>query len=158
MRGPGRWRDRGSTTAELAVGLPALILFLLFALGAVDAVLARMQCVDAARDAALGAARGGDGEAIGRARAPRGALVSVTVDGEFARASVRLDVRPLGAHLPGVTVTADSVAEIEPADSGQPTGSGDTESAAPRFGAPGSAAPRSSAPGSGYTESDGRPH
>ncbi|GIH12412.1 TadE family type IV pilus minor pilin [Rugosimonospora africana] len=107
-------RDRGSATAELAVALPALVLLLLFALGAVDAVLARMQCVDAARDAALEAARGGDGTATGRARAPHGAVVSVTDDGQTVRVRIRLDVRPLGAHLPGVTVSADAVADVEP--------------------------------------------
>ncbi|HEY2673906.1 MAG TPA: TadE family type IV pilus minor pilin [Rugosimonospora sp.] len=110
----GRGLDRGSATAELAVALPALVLLLLFALGAVDAVLARMQCVDAARDAALDAARGGDGAATGRARAPHGAAVSVVTDGETVRVRVRLDVRPLGAHLPGVTVSATAVADIEP--------------------------------------------
>ena len=40
-------------TAEFAVALPALILLLLFAVGTVDAVLLRLRCVDAARDAAL---------------------------------------------------------------------------------------------------------
>ncbi|GAA5177610.1 hypothetical protein GCM10023322_02670 [Rugosimonospora acidiphila] len=106
--------DRGSATAELAVALPALVLLLLFALGAVDAVLARMQCVDAARDAALVAARGGDGMAAGRARAPHGAVVSVAADGQTVRASVRMNVRPLGAHLPGVDVSGDAVADVEP--------------------------------------------
>jgi hypothetical protein len=108
-------RDRGSVTAELAVGLPALVLLLLFALGAVDAVLARMQCVDAARDAALASARGGDGPAEGQRRAPRGAAVQVTLDGQTATAVVRLEVRPLGPYLPGVTVTASAVADREPA-------------------------------------------
>ena len=121
-RRPGRrGGDRGSATAELAVALPALVLSLLFALGAVDAVLARMQCVDAARDAALAAARGGDGQAVGQARAPRGALVSVSVDGRSARARVQLAVRPLGAHLPAVTVTASAVADVEPVGSDEPT-------------------------------------
>jgi Flp pilus assembly protein TadG len=106
--------DRGSTTAELAVGLPALILLLLFALGAVDAVLARMQCVDAARDAALAAARGGDGDGAGQRRAPAGATVAVSLDGDRATATVRATVHPLGPHLPGVTVTGTAVADQEP--------------------------------------------
>jgi TadE-like protein len=107
-------RDRGSATAELAVGLPALVLLLLFALGAVDAVLARMQCVDAARDAALASARGGDGTTDGRHRAPAGASVSVVVDGSRVTAVVRVAVRPLGPYLPGVTVSGTAVAEREP--------------------------------------------
>jgi hypothetical protein len=106
-------RDRGSTTAELAVGLPALVLMLLFALGAVNAVLARMQCVDAARDAALASARGGDGPAAGQRRAPRGASVAVTLDGSQAAATVRVTVHPLGPHLPSVTVSGAAVADRE---------------------------------------------
>jgi TadE-like protein len=109
-----RGRDRGSATAELAVALPALVLMLSFGLGAIDAVLARMQCLDAARDAALTAARGGDGLAVGQARAPRGAVVSVGGDAATATVTIRLDVRPLGGHLPGVTVTATAVADREP--------------------------------------------
>jgi Flp pilus assembly protein TadG len=107
-------RDRGSTTAELAVGLPALVLLLLFALGAVNAVLARMQCVDAARDAALAAARGGDGDGAGHRRAPAGATVAVSLDGDRATATVRAAVHPLGPHLPSVTVTGTAVADQEP--------------------------------------------
>lgn len=111
----GRWRDeRGSATAELAVGLPALMLLLLFSLGAVDAVIARMQCVDAARDAALAGARGGDGDGAGRDRAPRGASVSVDRSGERVRAEVSTVVRPLGPHLPGIAVWGVAVADAEP--------------------------------------------
>ena len=106
--------DRGSTTAELAVGLPALVLLLLFALGAVNAVLARLQCVDAARDAALAAARGGDGDGAGHRRAPAGAAVAVSLDGDRATATVRVTVHPLGPHLPSVTVTGTAVADQEP--------------------------------------------
>jgi hypothetical protein len=109
-----RGKDRGSATAELAVGLPALILFLMFGLGAVNAVLARMQCVDAARDAALATARGGDGAAEGQHRAPRGAKVTVTSDGRSATAVVRVTVHPLGLYLPSVTVTGSAVAGLEP--------------------------------------------
>jgi hypothetical protein len=96
------------------VALPALVLLLLFALGAVDAVLARMQCVDAARDAALAASRGTDGVAEGKRRAPRGATVTVDRAGQTVTARVSLDFRPLGPHLPSVTVDATAVADVEP--------------------------------------------
>jgi TadE-like protein len=109
-----RGRDRGSATAELAVGLPALVLLLMFALGAVNAVLARMQCLDAARDAALTSARGGDGTTEGQHRAPRGATVTVSRDGQTATAVVRVTVQPLGPYLPSVTVTGSAVAGLEP--------------------------------------------
>jgi len=106
--------DRGSATAELAVALPALVLLVLFALGAINAVLAQLRCVDAARDAALAAARGEDGAAAGRRTAPAGASVTVQVDGDTVRATVRAPVRPLGPHLPGVEVGASAVADREP--------------------------------------------
>lgn len=121
--GPGN-RERGSATVELAVGLPALVLLLLFALGAVNAVIARMECVDAARDGALAAARGDDGTAAGRDRAPAGATVSVGRDGERVRAEVRVRVRPLGPHLPGIEVSGMAVAEVEPSGTGPVGGAG----------------------------------
>jgi hypothetical protein len=70
--------------------------------------------VDAARDAALASARGGDGPGTGQRRAPRGATVTVTLDGQRATATVRLTVHPLGPFLPSVTVTGTAVADQEP--------------------------------------------
>jgi Flp pilus assembly protein TadG len=114
---PRRLRDeRGSATAELAAGLPSLVLLLLFALGAVEAGWSQTECLDAARDAALAAARGGDGVAAGQREAPAGAVVAVTVDGEFVRASVRVRVNPLGPHLPGVVVNGSAMAALEPGE------------------------------------------
>ena len=110
--------ERGSATVELAVGLPALVLMLLFALGAVRAVIAQMECVDAARDGVLAEARGGDGTGAARDRAQAGAVVSVARDGQRVRALVRVTVRPLGPHLPGVEVSGTAVAEAEPSGTG----------------------------------------
>jgi hypothetical protein len=90
------------------------VLLLMFALGAVNAVLARMECVDAARDAALTSARGGDGDSAGRHRAPKGATVTVALDGQQATAVVRVTVHPLGPYLPSVTVSGTAVADQEP--------------------------------------------
>jgi hypothetical protein len=101
-------------TAELAVGLPVVVLLLVVGLGAVSAVTTKLRCVAAARDAALGQARGGDGDAEGRRSAPEGASVSVTVTGGQARAVVTAEVGLLGRHLPGVTVSATAVAAVEP--------------------------------------------
>jgi Flp pilus assembly protein TadG len=106
--------DRGGVTAEFAVALPALLLMVTFALGAVDAVLTKVQCVDAARDAALVAARGGDGAATARARAPGGATVRVTEDDGTIGVSVSVRVTPLGVHVGGFEAAATAVATIEP--------------------------------------------
>ncbi len=113
-RRPGRGRDRGSFTAELAAGLPALVLLLLAGLTAVTAVTAKAHCVDAARDAALAAARGESGVAAGSRSAPAGADVTVAVDGDTVTATVRAPVRALGARLPRLTVEATAVAAVEP--------------------------------------------
>jgi Flp pilus assembly protein TadG len=109
-------RDRGSFTAELAAGLPALMLLLLGGLTAVSAVVTKAQCLDAAREAALAASRGEAGAAAGARSAPPGAVVSVSHDGETVTATVRAPVRALGARLPRMTVTATAVAAVEPGD------------------------------------------
>lgn len=107
-------RDRGSFTAELAAGLPALVLLLLVGLAAVSAVTTKAQCVDAAREAALAASRGADGTVAGARAAPAGAEISVTVTGDTVVATVRAPVRTAGARLPRVVVAAEAVAAVEP--------------------------------------------
>jgi Flp pilus assembly protein TadG len=99
---------------EIAVALPVLVLLTFVAIGAVNAVLTRVRCVDAARDAALAAARGESGEAAGRRHAPAGATVDVAVDGGLTHATVRVTVRPFGVPLGSFTVTADATAAVEP--------------------------------------------
>jgi hypothetical protein len=105
--------ERGSVTAELAAALPALVLFTGIALGAVGAVTTKLECVDAARDAALAAARGEDGTAAGRERAPSGASVAITGDGGVVRATVAVTVHPMGSRGPGFTVSATATADSE---------------------------------------------
>ncbi|MEV0152978.1 TadE family type IV pilus minor pilin [Micromonospora sp. NPDC050686] len=107
-------RDRGSFTAELAAGLPALTLLLLTGLTAMDAVATKAGCLATARDAALAASRGEAGAAAGAGTAPAGAQVRVSVDGDRVIATVRAPVRALGARLPRLTVTASAVAAVEP--------------------------------------------
>ncbi|WP_320068257.1 TadE family type IV pilus minor pilin [Micromonospora sp. RTGN7] len=107
-------RDRGSFTAELAAGLPAVLLLLLAGLTAVNAVATQAGCLGAAREAALAASRGQPGSAAGVAAAPAGADVSVSVNGDRVTAEVRAPVRALGARLPRITVVATVVAAVEP--------------------------------------------
>jgi hypothetical protein len=84
------------------------------ALGAVDAVTKKLECVDAARDAALAAARGGDGQSAGRAGAPAGSRVSVTIERDTVIASVAVIVHPMGRLGPGIVVSGDATAAVEP--------------------------------------------
>lgn len=107
-------RDRGSFTAELAAGLPALLVLLFAGLTAVDAVTTKATCLDAAREAALAASRGGDGTGAGTRLAPEGAVVSISVQGDQVTATVRAPVRAFGARLPRLTVEAGTVAAVEP--------------------------------------------
>ncbi|MEV5208228.1 TadE family type IV pilus minor pilin [Micromonospora sp. NPDC053740] len=106
--------DRGSFTAELAAGLPALLLLLLAGLTAVNAVSTRASCLHAAREAALAAARDEADNSGGGYAAPSGAEVSVSIDGGRAQATVRAPVRALGGRLPRITVVATAVAALEP--------------------------------------------
>jgi hypothetical protein len=117
-RWPGRLRalgsDRGAFTAELAAGLPALMLLLLAGLTAVSAVTAQGRCVDAAREGALAAARGGPGVARAGRIAPPEAQVSLVEGEDTVTVTVRAPVPILGGHLPAITVRAEAVAAREP--------------------------------------------
>jgi TadE-like protein len=106
--------DRGSATAELAVGLPALVLLTVVAVTAVGAVLTQLRCVDAAREAARAQARGEPGVIVAERVAPPGAAVGIELADGTVRATVRVQVHPLGGRLPGFEVSAVSVAALEP--------------------------------------------
>ncbi|MGC4854451.1 TadE family type IV pilus minor pilin [Micromonospora sp. DT4] len=122
MAGGNRWGyiadgDRGSFTAELAAGLPALLLLLLAGLAATNAVSTQASCLHTAREAALAAARGAGSE-DGQRAAPPGAEVTVSIDGDRVQATVRAPVRALGGRLPRITVVATAVAAVEPGADG----------------------------------------
>jgi hypothetical protein len=90
------------------------MLLLFVGLTAVSAVTAKLQCVDAAREAARAAARGEQGDTAGRRTAPAGAEIAVTSAGDTVTATVRAPVRPLGRRLPSLSVQASAVAAVEP--------------------------------------------
>jgi hypothetical protein len=113
-------------TAELAVGLPALVVVLAVALFAQAAVTAQLRCVDAAAVAARLLARGESGAlarstalaaapsdatlVTGAGPATSGAQATVTT----VRAQVRATVHPLLGWLPGIPVAATVVEPNEP--------------------------------------------
>ncbi|WP_436524614.1 TadE family type IV pilus minor pilin [Actinoplanes sp. HUAS TT8] len=111
-RRPGR--DRGAFTAELAAGLPALMVLLFAGIAAVSAMVTKAQCLDAAREAALAEARG-ERTSVAAQVAPEGADIRVGGDQESVTVTVSVRVSVLGGHLPGFTVTAGAVAAREPA-------------------------------------------
>ncbi|MEU7904183.1 TadE family type IV pilus minor pilin [Actinoplanes sp. NPDC049118] len=112
-------RDRGAFTAELAAGLPALMLLLLAGLTAVGAVTAKGRCVDAAREGALLAARGGPGADDAARIAPAGARIDLSGDADSVTVTVRAPVPILGGHLPAITVGASATAAREPDGTGR---------------------------------------
>ncbi|AEI13123.1 TadE family type IV pilus minor pilin [Cellulomonas gilvus] len=118
MTGGGRAGrgDRGAVTAELAVGLPAVVLLVLAVLGVGVAGVQHMRCAEAARTAARIAALGEpDGEAVAAAHrvAGGGAHVSVTRDDRWVTVTVTAGL-PVGALGDAVTVEGRAVAWVEP--------------------------------------------
>ena len=97
---------------EAALAVSALLALLVLCIGALAAVGAQIRCIDAAREAARLAARG-DGPSVAaavRAVGPRGAEVRIQRDDDVVRATVRL-AAPL---VPGLQISADAVAAVEP--------------------------------------------
>ena len=107
-------RDRGSFTAEMAAGLPALMLLLFFGLTAVTTLTTKGRCVDAAREGALAAARGGPGTDEAGRIAPEGAEVGLVAGADTVTVTVRTRVALPGGHLPVITVDASATAAREP--------------------------------------------
>jgi hypothetical protein len=106
--------DRGAVTVEAALALCSLVMVLALSLAAVAAVSAQLRCIDAAREAARLAARGEQerGEQAARRLAPSGAGVRIAVRGD--EVSVVVTAEPVGGLLPGVDVTAEAFAVLEP--------------------------------------------
>ncbi|GHD02928.1 TadE family type IV pilus minor pilin [Zhihengliuella salsuginis] len=108
--------ETGSSTAEVAVLLPALAVLLAFALGAGGLGITQIQLEEGARVAARELARGESAPAAAdaaRRHAGGDALISVDPGGDYSRVSIRRDVRiPLvGTHV--VTLSADAEARTE---------------------------------------------
>ncbi|CAL9495048.1 hypothetical protein SUDANB121_03336 [Nocardiopsis dassonvillei] len=109
--------DRGAVTVEFALTLPALLLVLALAVGAVTAAEARLACGDAARVGARSLARG-ESEAqageLARGAAPAGARVDLRRDGETARVTVTARVRFGRVHLHTLEVSGTAAVLLEP--------------------------------------------
>lgn len=116
-RQPGR--ERGTTTAETAVVLPALCLVLLLSLWSVAAVTEQLRCVDAARTAARALARGESAAAAtaaARDGAPAGAVVTVVRSSGLVRVEVTVRAGlpgPWSGALPGLRLVGRAVAADE---------------------------------------------
>ncbi|WP_329119354.1 TadE family type IV pilus minor pilin [Streptomyces sp. NBC_01465] len=106
--------DRGYVTAEAAMVVPALVLFVLALVWALMAAAEQIQCVDAARAGARAAARSEPEDAAvaaARSAAPRGASVTVERAGELWR--VRVATPAPGPGPLGLTLSAEAAALAE---------------------------------------------
>ncbi|MBM6401355.1 TadE family type IV pilus minor pilin [Phycicoccus sonneratiae] len=105
--------ERGAATAELAVALPALLLVLAVALGALRLGIDRVRCLDAAQVGARLLARGEPVErarALALARAPAGATADLVVGSRTVRVTVRSRPVPVLARV-GAVGAPEGVAE-----------------------------------------------
>jgi len=108
--------DRGSVTAELAVGLPVVVLLLLVVLGAGTAGVVQQRCAEAARTAARVAAIGEDDAAVRDAAervAGGGAHVVVARSDGWVTVTVT-SALPVPGVGQGIRLTGRSTAWVEP--------------------------------------------
>jgi hypothetical protein len=111
-----RESERGSVTAELALGLPVVVLVLVAVLTLAAASTAQMRALDAARAGARAVAIGEPGPAVSAAVARVGgpeAEMSLAHEGEWVRVTV---TRPVaGGWLSGpLRATGTAAAWVEP--------------------------------------------
>ncbi|GAB2736652.1 TadE family type IV pilus minor pilin [Streptomyces bullii] len=127
MRRCERGADRGFVTAESAVVLPVLVLFVASLVWGLLVVAAQIQCVDAARTGARAAARQDPADAVvevTRQVAPPGA--KVTVSREEDRVRVVVVAEPPVLHGLPFEVREEAVASVEAAEAAQLVQSAET--------------------------------
>jgi hypothetical protein len=104
-------------TAELAMGLPALVFVLLFGLTMLGALATEARCADAARIGARAAARGETDEAVRRwaaLAAPPGAIITLRRGTNTVEIQVRAGFVGGGrSPLPAIGVEATAISPVE---------------------------------------------
>lgn len=116
MTGASR-SDRGSVTAELAIGLPAVALLLVALLTVASAAVAQTRCTDAARAGARAAALGesdGEVETTARRLAGEDATIAVSRAGEWVTVEVSSPVGVASWGGSPLRAGASAVARVEP--------------------------------------------
>ncbi len=126
MRAAGRWDDdpsgrrrgeTGSVTAELALGLPAVVLALVVVLVVASAAVAQLRCADAARAAARAAALGESDavvvQVVGELAGDDAAVVVTRSDG-WVHVTVSLAVGSGALGLGSLTASSTASVPVEP--------------------------------------------
>jgi hypothetical protein len=99
-------------TAEAAIALPVMALFVLALIWMISLGVAQLRAVDSARDVARAVARGdapGRAVEVGMRQAPSGTAITVTRNGDEVTAEVTVQSRPprwLPVPLPSVALHA----------------------------------------------------
>jgi TadE-like protein len=112
-----RRREQGSVTAELAVGLPVVVMLLVAVLTLAAASTAQMRAVDAARAGARAVAIGEDDAAIASAVAHVGgedAELTLVRDGEWVEVTVSRPVAGGWLSRAPLRATGVATAWVEP--------------------------------------------
>jgi hypothetical protein len=87
-----------------------VVVVLVLCVAGLTAVATQVRCIDAAREAARLAARGGDASEAARSIAPAGAVLQLRRDGDVVLARVTATA----ALLPGLTIAGEAVSAVEP--------------------------------------------
>lgn len=98
--------DDGAVTVEAAIAIASIVAVIVMCIGAIMAVTLHVRCVDAAREAARLVARGDE---VSQVLLPGEAALTVSEADGFVSARVSADTK-----LPGLTVSAEAVAALEP--------------------------------------------
>ncbi|WP_330174413.1 pilus assembly protein TadE [Streptomyces sp. NBC_01498] len=112
----GEGGDRGAVTAEAALAVPGLVVFVAALLWALTAASAQIQCVDAARAGARAAARSeprATAVEAARSAAPAGAEITLGRSADLWR--VRVEAPTPGPRGIALTLAAEAVAPAEDA-------------------------------------------
>lgn len=108
--------DTGSVTAELAIGMVAVVTVLVVLLAVASVTVTRVRCSDAARSAARAAALGEDDttvRAVAGRVAGRGAVVTMTRTDGWITVTVAAPVVAQGPFT-GLRATATATGRTEP--------------------------------------------
>jgi len=95
---------------EAALAVASLVSVMLLCLAGATALSMQVRCIDAAREVARLAARGGVPAGVAGGLAPPGAAVELRSNGGYvvARVTDRVSI------LPGVVISGEAVAALEP--------------------------------------------
>lgn len=117
-------RERGSSTAEFAVILPALVFVLGLVLGAAAVGMVQLRLEESARLGARAAARGDTAQTVQNIvqEVQPGASSSVSLEGTYTRVTVSAAAPGIIGRLTGWELTADAQALTEhvPVNEGTP--------------------------------------